>query len=231
MSRPPKRGIESLLSECCCLPSPSQSWQRSGTHTALMAKHHHSGKHPHKAELRASIHQPLLCTVTQEQGCKRKTVKKKTPKLKAQQNSRHMQLLIMKKKKPQASFLQVWSWCCWCQQGPSPWQEAGCFPGPLLKPHMARAEQRAASPLRRHRHSHFIANPERSENLVRSRSEAILVMLKAALLNSRKLTQKSGKVFRNLSRTEHHQETARQHLWTLLAWSSVQPLVFSFGHS
>lgn len=82
MSRPPKRGIESLLSECCCLPSPSQSWQRSGTHTALMAKHHHSGKHPHKAELRASIHQPLLCTVTQEQGCKRKIVKK-IPKTKS----------------------------------------------------------------------------------------------------------------------------------------------------
>lgn len=231
MSRPPKRGIESLLSECCCLPSPSQSWQRSGTHTALMAKHHHSGKHPHKAELRASIHQPLLCTVTQEQGCKRKIVKKipktksttKQPPYATADNEEEKALsiippsvklvLLMSARSFPMAGGRLLSWAIVKTTHGQSWTESSQF------------SEKA------HRHSHFIANPERSENLVRSRSEAILVMLKAALLNSRKLTQKSGKVFRNISRTEHHQETARQHLWTLLAWSSVQPLVFSFGHS
>lgn len=62
----------------------------------------------------------------------------------------------------------------------------------------------------------LLCQPKGCKNLVRSRSEAILLMLQAALLNSRKLTQKPGKVFKNiLLHTEHHQETARWHFWTL----------------
>lgn len=127
----------------------------------------------------------------------------------------------------------MWSWRCWCPEVLSHGRKQAAF-WATLKPHVGRTEPWAASPLRRHRPSHFFASPKDVRTLCEAAQKPFYWCCKQHCSTPENLHRNLGKCLKTSSYTQNITRKLQDDTFGhFLAWnsSSGQPLMFSFGHS